>query len=68
VLVEVFKICAEEVRWVETFGEAALLRIVLEEVDIQPEFIPCERWREPERAFLESTKQGCETLKVFFFK
>jgi hypothetical protein len=34
VLVEVFKIRTEEVRWVGTLGEAPLLCVVLEEVDI----------------------------------
>jgi hypothetical protein len=34
VLVEVFKICTKEVRWVRTLGEAPLLCVVLEEVDI----------------------------------
>ena len=42
VLVEVLKVRPEEVRGVRALGEAALQRVVLEEVDVQPELVSSE--------------------------
>jgi hypothetical protein len=39
ILVEIIKIWLEKVCWVRALGEAALQSIVLEEIDVYPEFV-----------------------------
>jgi len=51
VLVKVFEVRAEEVRRVGTL-QAELLRVILEEVDIESELVACIRRGKPERTFL----------------
>jgi hypothetical protein len=38
-LVEVFKVRAEEISWISAFGQAAERRVVLEKVDVQAELV-----------------------------
>ena len=52
VLVEVFKVRAEEVCRIGTLGHATQLRVVLEEIDIESELVACIRRGKPERTFL----------------
>ena len=64
-LVKVFEVWSEEVRWIGTLGQATQLRVVLKEGDVDSELVACIRRGKPERTSLslKRANSGYESRK-----